>query len=127
MPCAEMTRHENERGCQLSTGLRLAAQSTLGCWKDVWWEECSDCAFRLNNTTGENRGKDPFGDKDDEGELRANKAQDQADAWCISRVVGAIERERGRQRDRERKKFFDLYCTSRRTVRQGTVYNCVHT
>jgi hypothetical protein len=74
MPCAEMTRHENERGCQLSTGLRSAAQSTLGCSEDVWWKECSDCAFRLNTTTREDSGKDPFGDKDDEGELRSNKA-----------------------------------------------------
>jgi hypothetical protein len=65
----------------------------------VSWKKCSDCAFRLNNTTGEDSGTDPFGNKNDEGELRSNKTQDQADTWCISRVVGATQR--GREREKE--------------------------
>jgi hypothetical protein len=93
VPCTEMMRSENERGRQPSAGPCPVAQSMLGCWEDMLWKKCSDCAFRLDNTTREDSGTDDFSDKEDEGELRANEAQNQADAWCISRVVGGIDRE----------------------------------
>jgi hypothetical protein len=93
VPCAEIARCENERGRQLSADPYPAAQSTLECSEDVSWKECPDHAFRLNNAAGEDSGTDDFSDKEDEGELRANEAQDQADAWCISRVVGATNRD----------------------------------